>query len=121
MWHIIKLKLATENVWLRIFDSLLSVHLDVPRVYRIYYADLRHSMKFLSLRRRCSSWQNVPSSEEQGETAVFPGFTFKQCLQKIGLYLLLGIKSRDVSCTLCSVGGELLTYGKRQGTWQSKT
>lgn len=42
MWHIIKLKLATENVWLRIFDSLLSVHLDVPHVYRIYHADLRH-------------------------------------------------------------------------------
>ena len=34
------------------------------------------SMKFLSLRRRCFSWQNVPSSEEQGETAVFPGYTF---------------------------------------------
>ena len=27
-------------------------------------------MEFLSLRRRRSSWQNVPSGEEQGETAI---------------------------------------------------
>ena len=58
------------------------------------------SMKFLSLRRRCSSWQNVPSSEEQGERALFPGYTFKRYLQKIGLYLVLCSKSRDVSCIL---------------------
>ena len=79
------------------------------------------SMKFLSLRCRCSSWQNVPSSEEQGETAVFAGLAFKRYLQKIGLYLVLCSKSRDVSCTLYSVGGELLSYRKWQGTWQSKT
>ena len=28
------------------------------------------SMEFLSLSRRLSSWQNVPSGEEKGETAV---------------------------------------------------
>ena len=31
------------------------------------------SMEFLSLRCRRSSWRNVPSDEEQGETAVFAG------------------------------------------------
>ena len=31
------------------------------------------SMEFLSLRCRRSSWWNVPSDEEQGETAVFAG------------------------------------------------
>ena len=33
-------------------------------------------MEFLSLRRRRSSWQNVPSGEEEGETAVFAGWLF---------------------------------------------
>ena len=31
-------------------------------------------MKFLSLSRRRSSVQNIPSSEEQGETDVFAGY-----------------------------------------------
>ena len=33
------------------------------------------SMEFLSLRCRRSSWRNVPSDEEQGETAVFERVT----------------------------------------------
>ena len=32
--------------------------------------------------------------------AVFAGYTFKRYLQKIGLYLVLCSKSRDVSCIL---------------------
>ena len=33
-------------------------------------------MEFLSLSRRRSSWRNVPSSEERGETDVFAGYTY---------------------------------------------
>ena len=35
-------------------------------------------MEFLSLRRRRSTWRNVPSDEEQGETAVFAGYNYPE-------------------------------------------
>ena len=46
-------------------------------------------MEFLSLRRRCLSWQNVPSGEERGEMAVFAGRAFE-----FRLSLTFGTKRR---------------------------
>ena len=50
-----------------------------PHNYGIYYVniDLRHQYGIPSLRCRCSSWRNVPSGEEQGETVVFVGQDFR--------------------------------------------
>ena len=43
----------------------------IKRIY-IWNIDLHHQyMEFLSLRRRRSSWQNIPRVEEQGKRAVF--------------------------------------------------
>ena len=44
-----------------------------PMTTGLYYVniDLRHQYRFLSLSRRRSSAQNVPSGEERGETDVF--------------------------------------------------
>ena len=47
-------------------------------------------MEFLSLRCRRSSWWNVPSDEEQGETAVFAGLdNWKLPLTEANLYLII--------------------------------
>ena len=50
-----------------------------PYNYGIYYVniDLRHQYGIPSLRRRCSSWRNVPSGKEQGETVVFADQDFR--------------------------------------------
>ena len=50
-----------------------------PHNYGIYYVniDLCHQYGIPSLRCRCSSWRNVPSGEEQGETVVFAGQDFR--------------------------------------------
>ena len=47
-----------------------------PHNYGIYYVniDLRHQYGIPSLRCRCSSWRNVPSGEEQGETVPLVHF-----------------------------------------------
>ena len=48
-----------------------NLHLE-PHDYRFYYTLIYViSMEFLLLSRRRSSLRNIPSSEEQGETAVF--------------------------------------------------
>ena len=36
------------------------------------------SVEFLLLSCRPSFWQNVPSGKEQGETAVFAGYNWRQ-------------------------------------------
>ena len=50
-----------------------------PVAYRIYYEnniDLRHQYGISVAESQSSSSRNVPSGEERGETAVFPGYGY---------------------------------------------
>ena len=51
-------------------------------------------MEFLSLRRRRSTWRNVPSDEEQGETAVFAGYNYPEKCDKASWLLKKNNKLR---------------------------
>ena len=65
-------------------------------------------MEFLSLNRRRSSVQNIPSGKEQGETDVFAGYN-KSCvrLSIAGLWNFLEPSAND---TLLSTGPYIKPY-----------